>query len=137
MESLCPPSVQMDPALCPLRKEKLCPFMLWVTLPREYVKAMMNCTLETGWNFGMVFPDVAYMGEHFNFAFSPRSALLLHAFNISISQVQGTFVWMNATLMHLSLLDLGHFGKTGSRIEGHFGTGPTWITLYSSRDLSS
>ena len=31
-------------------------------------------------------------GEHFNFAaFSPRSALLLHAFNISISQVQGTF----------------------------------------------
>ena len=91
VEELYPPSIQMDPELCPLRKEDFCPFMLWVTLPRDYVKAMMNCTLETGWNFGMLIQEVAYMGEHFNFAFSPRSALLLHAFNISISQVQGTF----------------------------------------------
>ena len=29
--------------------------------------------------------------DHFNFSFSPRSSLLLHTFNISISQVQGTF----------------------------------------------
>ena len=91
VESLYPPSIQMNPALCPLRKEDFCPFMLWVTLPRDYVRAMMHHTLETGWNFGMVGPEMAYMGEHFNFAFSPRSALLLHAFNISISQVQGTF----------------------------------------------
>ena len=47
------------------------------------------------------------------------------------------FVWMNATLRHQSRLDLGHFGKTGSRMEGHFGTGTTWITLYTSRDLYS
>ena len=90
-QPLYPPDIQVYPALCPLRKEDFCPFMLWVTLPRDYVKAMMNCTLETGWNFGMVSPDVAYMGEHFIFAFSPRLALLLHAFNMSISQAQGTF----------------------------------------------
>ena len=65
--------------------------MLWVTLPRNCVNAMMHYSLETGWNFGMVGPEMADVGEHVNFAFSPRSALLLHAFNVSISQVQGTF----------------------------------------------
>ena len=44
-------SLHLDPALCPLRKEEVCPFMLWVTLPREYATAMMSCTLEAGWNF--------------------------------------------------------------------------------------
>ena len=69
VESLYPPSIQMDPALCPLRKEDFCPFMLWVTLPRDYVRAMMHHTLETGWNFGMVGPEMAYMGEHFQLCF--------------------------------------------------------------------
>ena len=91
VESLYPPSLQMDPALCPFRKEDSCPFMLWGTLPRDYVRAMTHHTLETGWNIGMVGPEMAYMGEHFNVAFSPRSARLLHASNVSISQVQGTF----------------------------------------------
>ena len=39
----------------------------------------------------MITQQVSYMGDHFNFSFSPRSSLLLHTFNISISQVQGTF----------------------------------------------
>ena len=69
VESLYPPSIQMDPTFCPLRKEDFCPCMLWVTLPRDYVSAMMRHTLETGWNFGMVGPEMAYMGEHFNSAF--------------------------------------------------------------------
>ena len=30
VEELYPPSIQMNPALCPLRKEDFCPFMLWV-----------------------------------------------------------------------------------------------------------
>ena len=110
VESLYPPAFQMDPALCPLRKEDFCPFMPWVTLPRDYVRAMMHHTLETGWNFGatlplccqtchatvlstlgrfcsfqtwaclMVGPEMAYMGEHLNFAFSPRSALFATCF---------------------------------------------------------
>ena len=39
--------------------------------------------------------------------------------------------------MYLSLLDFDHFGKTGNQMEEHFGTGTTWITLFTSRDLSS
>ena len=39
----------------------------------------------------MITDQVSFMGDHFNFSFSPRSSLLLHTFNISISQVQGTF----------------------------------------------
>ena len=88
VEELCPP---VDPQLCPLRKEDFCPFMLWVTLPRDYVKVMTDCTLQSNWSFGIITEQVSYMGDHFNFSFSPRSSLLLHTFNISISQVQGTF----------------------------------------------
>ena len=88
VEELCPP---VDPQLCPLRKEDFCPFMLWVTLPREYLRVMTDCTLQSTWNFGMITEQVSFMGDHFNFSFSPRSSLLLHTFNISISQVQGTF----------------------------------------------
>ena len=65
--------------------------MLWVTLPREYLRVMTDCTLQSTWNFGMITEQVSFMGDHFNFSFSPRSSLLLHTFNISISQVQGTF----------------------------------------------
>ena len=72
-------------------KEDFCPFMLWVTLPREYLRVMTDCTLQSTWNFGMITEQVSFMGDHFNFSFSPRSSLLLHTFNISISQVQGTF----------------------------------------------
>lgn len=52
---------------------------------------MTDCTLQSNWNFGMITEQVSFMGDHFNFSFSPRSSLLLHTFNISISQVQGTF----------------------------------------------
>ena len=74
VEELYPPSIQMDPELCPLRKEDFCPFMLWVTLPRDYVKAMMSCTLESTWKFGMLTQQVSYMGaftahlQHLHFA---------------------------------------------------------------------
>ena len=122
VEELCPPA---DPQLCPLRKEDFCPFMLWVTLPRDYVKVMTDCTLQSNWNFGMITEQVRYMGDDFNFSFSPRSSLLLHTFNISISQVQGTFRMED------------RHGKTGNRMEEHFGTGTTWTTLFISRDLSS
>ena len=61
------------------------------TLPREYLRVMTDCTLQSTWNFGMITEQVSFMGDHFNFSFSPRSSLLLHTFNISISQVQGTF----------------------------------------------
>ena len=68
VEELCPPA---DPQLCPLRKEDFCPFMLWVTLPRDYVKVMTDCTLQSNWNFGMITEQVRYMGDDFNFSFSP------------------------------------------------------------------
>ena len=135
VEELCPP---VDPQLCPLRKEDFCPFMLWVTLPREYLRVMTDCTLQSTWNFGMITEQVSFRGDHFNFSFSPRSSLLL--FTLSTSRYHRCRVlseWRSATLMHLSLLDFDHFGKTGNQMEEHFGTGTTWITLFTSRDLSS
>ena len=70
-----------------------------------------------------------------------RSPLVpLSYFTLSTSRYHRCRVlseWRSATLMHLSLLDFDHFGKTGNQMEEHFGTGTTWITLFTSRDLSS
>ena len=74
---LYPPAFQMDPALCPLRKEGFCPFMLWVTLPRNCVNAMMHYSLETGWNFGMVGPEMAE-GPHILWRKCRLNILLRH-----------------------------------------------------------
>ena len=151
VEELCPP---VDPKLCPLRKEDFCPFMLWVTLPREYLRVMTDCTLQSTWNFGMITDQVSFMGDHFNFSFSPRSSLLLHTFNISISQVQGTFrmeeryfdapvtigfrpLWQDwesngRTLWNRYYLDyFVHFQNLSSWTLGHF-QGRCWITLLSA-----
>ena len=117
--SLYPPAFQMGPVLCPLRMEDFCPFMLWVTLPRDSVKALLHHTLETGWNFGMVSPEMVYMvnistlllflqGQHFCYMLSIYRSL----------RFKELFTCMRVTLKHRSLLDSGHFGKIGSRMEG-------------------
>ena len=54
-----------------------------------------------------------------------RSPLVpLSYFTLSTSRYHRCRVlseWRSATLMHLSLLDCDHFGKTGNQMEEHFG----------------
>lgn len=103
-----------------LRKDDFCPFMLWVTLPRDYVEAMVHQTLEPGWNFGKVVPEMAYMGEH-QVCFSPSQhfCYILSMFqSLKFTELFICHMHDSDFEKHRPLLDSSRFGKIGSRTEG-------------------
>ena len=110
VEELCPP---VDPQLCPLRKEDFCPLMLWVTLPRDVVKVMTDCTLQSKWNFGMITEQVSYMGDHFNFSFPLVPHFYFTPSTFRSHRCKELLEWRIATLMHPSLLDFDHLARLG------------------------
>ena len=69
------------------------PFMVYLTVPAAYF-TFMRTRIQSGESHVFDLKDLPYCGPALNFAFSPRSSLLLYAFSLSISQSQGqNFPW--------------------------------------------
>lgn len=64
-----------SPAPGPQQKGTKAPPAHLLELIRSYVKAMMQHILETAWNFGMVGPETAHMGEHLHLCFFSKVSI--------------------------------------------------------------
>ena len=63
-------------------------FMAWITIPRSTFRMVMERAQQTGF-FTLNANEVLGAPEHINFSLSPRSALLLYSFQLSISERAG------------------------------------------------
>ncbi|OLQ01075.1 hypothetical protein AK812_SmicGene16204 [Symbiodinium microadriaticum] len=70
------------------RQWRLMNFMAWITIPRSTFRMVMERAQQTGF-FTLNANEVLGAPEHINFSLSPRSALLLYSFQLSISERAG------------------------------------------------